>query len=64
MIDFSPKTLRSLEQKGIRVLHSVAIPDSSSPMPFANAMRGYALDDNGTHRIRSFAEVLQIAAAK
>jgi hypothetical protein len=60
--DFAPHVRRALAAKGIRVMHTVAIPDNASSMPWANATRGYALDDNGTHRVRSYAEVLEMAA--
>jgi len=61
MRDFSPATLRTLARKGIVILHPVAIPDMASAMPWANADRGYAVDDNGCHRILTFAQVLEAA---
>jgi hypothetical protein len=61
MRDFSPSTRRALARKGIAVLSPVAIPDMASAMPWANADRGYAVDDNGMHRILSFAQVLEAA---
>ena len=60
MRDFSPATLRALARKGIRLIGLTAIPGEGA-MPFANAERGYALDDNGCHRIRRFSEVLELA---
>jgi hypothetical protein len=61
MRDFSPTTLRALAAKAITVLGPVAIPDTSSPMPWANADRGYAVNDGGCHRILTHAQVLEAA---
>jgi hypothetical protein len=61
MRDFSAATLRLLARKGIRVLRPVAIPDMASAMPFANATRGYSVDDNGCGRIWTFAQVKEAA---
>ncbi len=58
MLDFSATTRRALARKGIIVLRPVALPDMASAMPFANADRGYSVDDNGTGRIWTFGEVL------
>lgn len=56
--DFSAATRRALLKKGIAVIGICAIPDMSHPMPYANASRGYQLDDNGTFKVRSHAEVI------
>lgn len=61
MNDFSRAIVRQLASKGIRVLGPRAIPDMTSPMPFANATRGYALDNNGQHQIRTYREVVAMA---
>jgi hypothetical protein len=61
MRDFSAATLRLLTRKGLTILRPVAIPDMASAMPWANADRGYAVDDNGCHRILSFSQVLEAA---
>lgn len=61
MNDFSKKTIRALTRKGIRLIGLTVIPDMSSDMPFANGDRGYCLNDNGCHRIRSFREVMELA---
>jgi hypothetical protein len=58
MNDFSRKTLKALAAKGIRLVGLQAIPDMSSAMPYANATRGYVMDDNGTGRVWTHAEVL------
>jgi hypothetical protein len=58
MNDFNRATLAALARKGIRLIGLQAIPDMSSPMPFANATRGYVMDDNGTGRVWTFAEVI------
>lgn len=61
MNDFSKATIRKLAAKGIRLVGPVAIPDTTSSMPWANATRAYSLDNNGCGVIRSFAEVLAMA---
>ena len=61
MFDFSKKTLRALALRGITVTGLVAIPDMASAMPFANADRGSSVNDNGTGRIWSFAQVMEAA---
>ena len=61
MRDFSSSTLRRLAQKGIRLVGLQAIPDMSSDMPFANAARGYVVDDNGCGRIWTFSQVMEAA---
>ena len=61
MADFSKKTLSALARKGIALVGLTVIPDMSSDMPFANGSRGYQLNDNGCHRIRTFTEVLELA---
>jgi hypothetical protein len=61
MNDFSKKTIAALARKGIRLVGLQAIPDMSSSMPFANATRGYIVDDNGTSRVLTFNEVLELA---
>jgi hypothetical protein len=60
MNDFSKKTLAALARKGIRLVGLTVIPGQGD-MPFANGSRGYKLDDNGCLRIRSFAEVMELA---
>jgi hypothetical protein len=62
MNDFSKATIRALARKGMTLLGLTNVPDMSSPMPFANGTRAYRFNDNGCHRILSFAEV--IAAAR
>ncbi len=61
MNDFSKNTMRKLAKKGITLIGLQAIPDWSSPMPWANASRGYVLNDNETVRVRTFREVKQLA---
>lgn len=61
MNDFSKATIRKLSSKGITLIGLQAIPDMTSAMPWANADRGYVMNDNGTCRVLSFREVLEIA---
>jgi hypothetical protein len=62
MNDFSRTTLRKLARKGISLMSTQAIPDMSSSMPYANATRGYVMNDNGCCRVWSFAQVMAAAA--
>jgi hypothetical protein len=61
MNDFSRTTLRNLARKGISLVGLQAIPNMASAMPFANADRGYVMDDNGTCRVLTFGEVERLA---
>jgi hypothetical protein len=61
MSDFSRKTLSYLARKGITLVGLAALPDMSSDMPFANATRGYRVNDNGCGRIWTFAQVMGAA---
>ena len=61
MRDFSASTRRALSRKGISILRTIALPDMSSDMPFANATRGYSVNDNGCGRIWTFSQVLEAA---
>ena len=62
MNDFSKKTIRALARKGIQLFGLTIIPDMASDMPFANGERGYCLNDNGCHRVRTYREVMALAA--
>jgi len=62
MNDFSSKTRKALARKGITILGPVALPDMSSAMPWANAERGWSVNDNGCGRIWTLAQVLAAAA--
>ena len=54
--DFSKSVVKSLAKKGIRIVGAQSIPDSS--LSFANARRGYVVDDNGTGRVMSYDAVI------
>lgn len=58
--DFSAKTLRALCAKGIELVGVQALPGSGD-MPWANAERGFVVDDNGCARVWTFAQVLGAA---
>lgn len=60
--DFGRKAVRALARKGIRFVGMTAIP-GDGPMPWANASRGYCLDDNGTGRVRSYSDVRALIEA-
>ena len=61
MNDFSAKTIKSLSRKGITLVGLQAIPDMTSSMPWANAERGYVVNDNGTCRVLGFADMIALA---
>jgi hypothetical protein len=61
MNDFSRKTLTALARKGITLVGLQAIPDVMSAMPWANASRGYVVNDNGCGRVWTFAQVQEAA---
>jgi hypothetical protein len=52
MFDFSRATRSALARKGIRVLGLAAVQGD---------LQAYALDDNGTLRVRTFTEILDLA---
>jgi hypothetical protein len=60
MNDFSRKTIRALARKGIALVGLSCAPDAAGS--FLNSTRLYVLNDNGTQRIRTFAEVRELAA--
>lgn len=60
--DFSKAQRAALARKGIAIIGATVIPDMTSALPFASGERGYQLNDNGTHRVRSYAEVVALAA--
>jgi len=59
--DFSRATLSALARRGVDILGGQMLPDTTSPMPYANAQRGYVVSDNGTGRVLRHAEVLDLA---
>jgi len=63
MNDFSKKTTAALARKGIVLIGLTVIPNMASSMPYATGDRGYCLNDNGCHIIRSFSQVLEMANA-
>jgi hypothetical protein len=58
--DFSAKTHKALAAKGIKMLSTQAIPGAGE-MPWANASRGYFVDDNGTGKVWTHEQVLEAA---
>ena len=59
--DFSAKTVRGLAKAGIRIIGITNLP-GDGPMPYANGIRGYLLDNNGTHQVREHAQVVAMAS--
>ena len=62
MNDFNKRTLKALARRGIRLIGLTVIPGSGS-MPMASGARGYCVDDNGTHRVWAFQQVLDAATS-
>jgi hypothetical protein len=60
MNDFSKRTLAHLTRRGIRLIGLTVIP-ADGDLPFANGDRGYCVDDNGTHKVWTFAQVMGAA---
>ena len=58
--DFSAKTLRALCGKGIELVGTQLLPDAGA-MPWANAERGFVVNDNGCGKVWTFAQVLGAA---
>lgn len=59
--DLGRKVIAALARKGITVINVQALPDFSSPMPFANADRGYVVNDNGCGRVWTRREAINAA---
>ena len=58
--DFSSKTLRALTAKGIALVDVQMLPGEGD-MPWANADRGYLVNDHGTGRVWTFKQVTEAA---
>ena len=61
MTDFTAKTVRALAKKGITIIGKTYIPGAGD-MPYANGQTGYQLNDNGCGRVRTHAQVREMAA--
>jgi hypothetical protein len=57
---FSKKTLKALASKGVRLLGLTMIPGDGD-LPYASGSTGYNVSDNGTHRVLTFRQVLDLA---
>ena len=61
MTDFTAQTVRALAKKGITIIGKTYIPGAGD-MPYANGQTGYQLNDNGTGKVRTHAQVREMAA--
>jgi len=61
--DFSAKAVRRLAKLGITVIGIQMCPDMTSDLPWANATKCYAVNDNDCGRVWSFSQVVAAAAA-
>lgn len=59
--DFSAKTLRTLAKRGIELVGVQALPGQGD-MPWANAERGYLIVQAETGKVKTFRQVLDLAA--
>ena len=55
--DFSAKTRSALAKRSIAVVGVQALPGSGE-MPWANAERGYVVNDNGCGKVWTFCQVM------
>lgn len=58
--DFSSTTLRTLQRRGIKIVSVQMLPGSGA-MPWANAERGYLVNQGGSGKVMTFAQVLEAA---
>ena len=56
--DFGEEKIKLLADRGISFLGITSIPDPTSPRPYANARRGYEINNNGKEEILNFDEVM------
>lgn len=59
--DFNRALVATLNARGIYFHGSTWLPSATGD--YANGERGYQLDDNGTHRVRAYAEILTMGGA-
>ena len=57
--DFGKRVFNKLGKLGITFIGLQAIPDMTSDLPYANAERGYVINDNGTGKVETFTELLK-----
>ena len=57
--DFPRTTVSALKRKGITFVGTTWLPGAGGS--FANGLRGYLLNDNGTQRIRTYLDVQALA---
>lgn len=58
---FNKTVIKKLMKKNIVIIGLQAIPNMDSEMPWANAETGYILDDNGCSKVRTRAQVIEMA---
>lgn len=56
--DFSRTVRNTLARQGISIIGSTWLPGSDGS--YVNGERGYELNDNGTHRIRTYMDVRKL----
>jgi len=63
-LGLSSRTHQKLGKRGITVYGLTTIPDYSSALPYACGERAYQVNDNGTGKVWSLAELLSAAEKK
>jgi hypothetical protein len=61
MEDFNKKTIRALADKGITIMGATFLPDHNGS--FLNGRRGYRINDNGTGRVWTYHEIINMVSA-
>ena len=59
MNDFTKKQIKNLRKKGISIYGKQWMPGKDGS--FANGHTGYLVDDNGTGRVFTFSQVMNLA---
>lgn len=60
--DFSKQIIKNLAKKGIVIIGSTYLPDTNGN--FLNGETGYKINDNGTSKIKTYAEIRTLGEIK
>ena len=56
--DFNIKTVKKLKKKGVEIYRKTWLPNVNGD--FTNGETGYIVNDNGTSRVLTYTEVLEV----
>lgn len=59
--DFTRSQIAKLTKRGIFLIRPADIPDYDAAFPFAQPLRGYEVNDNGTGRVWTRRQVVEAA---